>query len=94
MHPQKMPELPGLRTLQTGSPEERRRRDLNPREGVTLNPLSRRAPSTGLGDASSDDPHAGDTTTAKTICSTGSAAKRVGHRRPDTLSGGGGTLGQ
>jgi hypothetical protein len=25
---------------------------LNPREGVTLNPLSRRAPSTGLGDAS------------------------------------------
>ena len=38
---------------------KRRRRDLNPREGITLNPLSRRAPSTGLGDASSDDPLGG-----------------------------------
>ena len=27
---------------------------MNSREGITLNPLSRRAPSTGLGDASSD----------------------------------------
>ena len=29
---------------------------MNPREGITLNPLSRRAPSTGLGDASSVAP--------------------------------------
>ena len=32
---------------------------MNSREGFTLNPLSRRAPSTGLGDASSDVPLAG-----------------------------------
>ena len=32
---------------------------MNSREGITLNPLSRRAPSTGLGDASSDGPSRG-----------------------------------
>jgi hypothetical protein len=42
----------------SGSLLLRRRRDLNPREGITLNPLSRRAPSTGLGDASSAHPTA------------------------------------